>query len=73
MRELEFHLAEAIRSDQPGAIAKFKETQEGHIRAAEDGIKRLCKKNFLNFIDAHDQMERFKDSLRHVRTDLGQI
>ena len=73
MRELVFHLAEAIKSDQVGALARLKEKHLAHIGEAESGIKRLCKKKFTEFIDANSEMEEFKTGLRQVRSNLGQI
>ena len=40
---------------------------------AEEGIRRLCKKKYSQFLDANDQMEGFKDGLSDVRLNLGQI
>ena len=73
MRELVFHLAETIRSDQHGALAALKEQHEGEIRIAEDSIRRLCKKKYQKFLDAHEQMDQFKDGLSDVRTNLTTI
>ena len=73
MRELVFHLAEAIKSDEVGALTRLKEQHETHIREAEEGILRICKKKYMKFLDAHSQMEEFKGDLRQVRTGLGQI
>ena len=53
MRELVFHLAEAIKSNDPSALNKLKEQHQGQIRAAEEGIRRLCKKKYKNFLQAN--------------------
>lgn len=73
MRELVFHLAEAIKSEDPSALSKLKEQHEGQIRAAEEGIKRLCKKKYKNFLQANSQMEEFKGGLKQVRSELASI
>ena len=73
MRELVFHLSEAIRSDQVGSLNKLKEHHEVKIREAEDGIRRLCKKKFMQFIEANEQMEGFKKGLEDVRKNLVNI
>ena len=73
MRELVFHLSEAIRSDQPGSLNKLKESHEVKIREAEDGIRRICKKKFMQFINANSQMEGFKQDLGDVRKNLVSI
>ena len=73
MRELVFHLAEAIRSDQVGSLQRFKEHNEAKISQAENGISKVCKKEYNKFLKAHDSMDGFKTGLREVRSNLGQI
>ena len=53
MREMVFHLAEAIKSEQVGSLARLKESHQVQITEAEEGIRRLCKKKFHKFLEAH--------------------
>ncbi len=50
MRELIFHLAQAIKSDENGALSQLKEHHEGKIVEAEESIRRLCKKKYQMFL-----------------------
>jgi len=71
MREMVFHLAQAIRSDQTGALKRLKEEHVCKIVECEDSIRRLCKKKHNLFLDANQSMDQFKGGLKLVRTNLG--
>ena len=72
-RELIFQLSEAIRSDKPTAIQDFKQEKEQKIRQTEEDIHKLCKKQYPEFLKAHQNMAMFKTDLKHVRKQLGTI
>mmetsp|Transcript_16915 Transcript_16915/g.21409 ORF Transcript_16915/g.21409 Transcript_16915/m.21409 type:complete len:81 (+) Transcript_16915:42-284(+) len=73
MRELVFHLAEAIRSEQAGSLQRLKEHHEAQIGSAESQIRKICKKKYQKFLDASASMDVFRAGLGEVRGNLGSI